>query len=336
MLVSTPTKPFAHGNVACESSMSPKYHHHRRHISKPYDSPTLSPSPLRKRPLFPLITNIPDNDDILHSPYKSPPFAQQSNPFSTSKPQTIPLDDDEGHIFLSTAASTSSQPLLTPIKQPRRVPSRPVLPMSNLFSTPTPFVVEEASSVSRGVGVGTKRKSSTTSTPLRPHNLTPLKLVHSNKECDGIVSFDRLAPPSEPKFITKTPQTKAETEAYLKRQTATLTRLRLSDPDGIGFDCAADDSGCEDDSHVLSPSPTKAKHNGKVAQQPKPLVMDFPHTGKEVVEAVSPGGHVTKRRARSRPVSAELLEGAFRSPRRSPLKVSLYRGHKSIRLTQIH
>jgi mitosis inhibitor protein kinase SWE1 len=30
----------------------------------------------------------------------------------------------------------------------------------------------------------------------------------------------------------------------------------------------------------------------------------------EVAEAVSPGGHVTKRRARSRPVSLELLESA--------------------------
>lgn len=155
-----------------------------------------------------------------------------------------------------------------------------------------------------------------------------MKLLQSNKECDGTLSFDRLAPLSEPRFITKTPQTKTETDAYLKRQTATLTRLRLSDPKGVDFDGAADDSGCEDESHVLSPSPTKVKQIGKASQQPRHLVMDLPYTGKdskEVVEAVSPGGHVTKRRARSRPVSAELLEGAFKSPKRSPFKVGLYR-----------
>ena len=33
----------------------------------------------------------------------------------------------------------------------------------------------------------------------------------------------------------------------------------------------------------------------------------------EVAEAVSPGGHITKRRARSRPVSQELLESAHHS-----------------------
>ena len=34
----------------------------------------------------------------------------------------------------------------------------------------------------------------------------------------------------------------------------------------------------------------------------------------EVAEAISPGGHVTKRRARSRPVSSELLESVQSTP----------------------
>lgn len=41
----------------------------------------------------------------------------------------------------------------------------------------------------------------------------------------------------------------------------------------------------------------------------------------EVVEAISPGGHIVKRRARSRPVSAELLE-LYKSPK-SPINVGL-------------
>ena len=41
--------------------------------------------------------------------------------------------------------------------------------------------------------------------------------------------FDRLAPLGAPTFSAWTPKTKAKTEAYLRRQTATLTKLKLAD-----------------------------------------------------------------------------------------------------------
>ena len=70
----------------------------------------------------------------------------------------------------------------------------------------------------------------------------------------------------------------------------------------------------------------KPKPNSKGGQQhPRSLVFHQAVTkGKEkeeVAEAVSPGGHVTKRRARSRPLSAELREQAFKVPK-SPIRVS--------------
>jgi mitosis inhibitor protein kinase SWE1 len=43
-----------------------------------------------------------------------------------------------------------------------------------------------------------------------------------------------------------------------------------------------------------------------------------------VVEATSPGGHVMKRQARSRPVSQELLESVNYPPSPSPTQVIVY------------
>ncbi|KAJ7287800.1 kinase-like domain-containing protein [Mycena rebaudengoi] len=143
---------------------------------------------------------------------------------------------------------------------------------------------------------GTKRKSSahtTTSTPLR---LAPLTSPNN-----GSVAFHRLAPLPAPKFNARTPQTIAEADAHLRSHTATLTRLSISDLSGE-FDL-------DDDS---PPAPSRPE---------------------EVVEASSPGGHITKRRARSRPVSQELLEAspspvsvafpsALGAPSRSPSSAS--------------
>ena len=301
--------------------MSPKYHHNRNHFSPKSKGSAQyeSPSPLRNRPLFPLSTNIPDSDDMLQSPYSPSHLAPQSNPFLTTKPQAIPADDEEGHIFLATTASIG-KPLLTPVKKLRRVSSRSAL-LFRQPSTAVPVITgDDNTAVSRTVGAGTKRKSSANATPLRTHSITtPLKLTQPNKDAGS--GLHRLAPLTAPKFVVDTPKTKAETEAYLRRHTDTLTRLRLSDPDGIDFNSPADDSGCEmdeDAGHALSPTKPKP---------PKRLVIEAMQAGKgdeEVIEAISPGGHVTKRRARSRPVSVELLEFTFKSPKKSPVKVSCH------------
>ncbi|KAF8161235.1 hypothetical protein B0H34DRAFT_700064 [Crassisporium funariophilum] len=331
MLMSTPTKLYVHRNTPCDNSMSPKYHHRNCTPPRPYDSPMLTPSPLRQRPLFPLSTS---DDDFLQSPYRSPTaLAPLFNPFFAPKPQAI--DDDEGSIFLSSAASGSftpffstsgSQPLLTPVKQVHRAPSRSVLaikPMNTIFGSAAPSA--ELTNTTR-VGVGTKRKSTSNATPLRQHNLTPLKVTHA-KEAPISPSFDRLAPLPAPKFTARTPQTKAETDAYLKRQTATLIRLQISDNNsGANYLDEANDSGCEMDEDDTGNALflNKPRLSGKVSQPQKTLVFHPPPAkGKEkeeVAEAISPGGHITKRRARSRPVSAELLEQSFKSPK-SPSKV---------------
>ncbi|KAG1884494.1 uncharacterized protein F5891DRAFT_971144, partial [Suillus fuscotomentosus] len=57
----------------------------------------------------------------------------------------------------------------------------------------------------------------------------------------------------------------------------------------------------------------------------------------EVTEAISPGGHIIKRRARSRPVSIELLESVNHSPSpkvRSYIDIGIY--IYSIVLTKLH
>ncbi|KAJ7178336.1 hypothetical protein C8R43DRAFT_973022 [Mycena crocata] len=104
---------------------------------------------------------------------------------------------------------------------------------------------------------------------------TPLRLAPLASPNTSRIAFHRLAPLPAPQFTTRTPQSLAETDAHLRSHTATLTRLRISDLNDE-FD------------------------DGPVA----------PSRPEEVVEASSPGGHITKRRARSRPVSQELLEGS--------------------------
>ncbi|KAG6842142.1 hypothetical protein C0991_001635 [Blastosporella zonata] len=324
MIATTPTKDY----LAFRSSPScrPRHATPPRRVSpttdlSSYDSPMLTPSPLRQRPLFPNPFNpvLADPDDLfLQSPFKSPAQAHHLHTlYTTTKPQPISPDDNEGSIFLASPSSSSfspffptsaSQPLRTPVKQIHRFPSRSVLSMTQPKSVLAPFDVPASAT---RVGVGTKRKSTPhSSTPIRQHNLTPLVIAsqRTNSTTD-VVMLDRLAPLPAPKFVASTPQTKAETDAYLRRQTATLTRLKLSDyvEPGDESEAMQNDSGCEmGDDLLFSDAKLKLAANGKGKDK------------EEVAEAISPGGHIIKRRARRRPLSAELLE-SVRSP--SPSKV---------------
>jgi mitosis inhibitor protein kinase SWE1 len=297
-----------------DNSMSPNYHHRHytppRSSAKQSDSPMLTPSSLRHT------TSL---YDPLQSPCKSTAQAQASNPFFTNMPQPIPADDEEGSIFLSSAASDSftsflsSQPLRTPVKQAHRTHSRSILSPVNIFSQSPPSPDPKAST-----RIG-KRKSTLHATPRRQHNLTPLKLF-TPKDSSVSSSFDRLAPLAAPKFTTRTPQTKAETDAYLKRQTATMTKLKISDNNNIvsddEFQGILNDSGCEmdeDSGNALFTSKQQLSDMNSPTSKSK--------NKEEVAEAISPGGHIVKRRARSRPVSAELLE-LYKSPK-SPINVGL-------------
>lgn len=349
MLVSTPpTKHFTHRKHSYDQPMPSSY---QRHYMPPtlcsdspsYDSsPMLTPSPLRRRPLFatqPSPSDLDSDDLFLQSPYKSPAQAHNSNIY-TKHPQPISADDDEGSIFLASASPqitpffppSSSQPLLTPVKKLLRTPSRSALAVKHLNTAPITFTPLNTLTPTSRVGVGTKRKSTPHSTPLRPHSPSLLKVVSAPLDNDPIktLPFDRLAPLSGSRSAARTPQTKAETDAYLKKQTATLTRLKINDVMDE-FDGPDHDSGCEmdedEDALFLRSFRPKGKMGERTSRH-QPLV----YKGKEreeVAEAISPGGHIVKRRARSRPLSAELLEQSLRSPNQSPGPVRSSRGsHK--------
>ncbi|KXN85340.1 Mitosis inhibitor protein kinase wee1 [Leucoagaricus sp. SymC.cos] len=334
MLVSTPTKHCIQPrSPSCDSSM-PQYYSRNRNCtpprfaseSSPFGSPVLTPSPLRQRPLFPTTAgSMQDSDDLFVQPSGHP---ASPNPLAPS-PQPIAADDDEGSIFLSSgpspfAAAFISQPLLTPARQSHRPLNRTALGLRNLNAGLSSTELLPSTSLDSGsrIGLGTKRKSTTHNTPLRHHNLTPLKvaLSASDDRDKSAFLFDRLAPLPTPKTNARTPQTKAETDLYLRRQTATLTRLRISDRGDSGdeFNDDANDSGCEideDEANTLFLSNARMKNKvpslGKSAGR---VLSSKSKSKEEVAEAISPGGHVTKRRARSRPVSTELKQ-SVRSPK---------------------
>jgi mitosis inhibitor protein kinase SWE1 len=333
MLASTSSRDYiALRNSARDPMMSPSCR--SRHYtpprystisSNPPLSPMLTPSPLRQRLFAPdqFYVDLDGPDDFfMQSPYKSAAQAQQ--PGYTINPQLIPPDDENGSISCSSSSpfspffpTSDSQPLRTPVKQTHRVPGRSAL--SPIYSSSS--IGPDPSSVAR-VGVGTKRKS-TPHTPLEQHTLTPLVVTSISNSATGPL-LDRLAPLPAPKFSTGTPQTKAETDAYLQCQTATLTTLRITDlhDSGDEFGGIEDDSGCEmdDDDHceVLFTGSMRLKastgNSSKASRHGPPLNKGKGKEQVEVAEAVSPGGHVNKRRARSRPLSAELLESVKRSP----------------------
>lgn len=335
MLASTPTSDYisirsrareASMSPSCRSSVQQHYHNNtppprlRAQRSTSYDSPMLTPSPLRRRPLFPNDhsgTAQEDEDIFLQSPFRSPQRGVSYPPLLT--------DDDEGGIFLAPQASpfpiSSSQPLRTPVKQAPRMPST-----SFLSAAPPP---PQQQPLTLG---GTKRKStplgSTSgdfSTPLRSRLVTPLGIssaqnVGDPNAGDHGVLFDRLAPLPAPRFVARTPQSKGDTDVHLKKHTETMTRLRICD-----LDSSDEEEDLEGAGDILFSHPaSKASAKGKVKGKSKTaslgralgasLLTMAKNGGKgngnesEVAEAISPGGHITKRRARSRPVSQELLE----------------------------
>ncbi|KAF8638035.1 hypothetical protein AX16_010667 [Volvariella volvacea WC 439] len=287
------------------------------------DSPMKTPSPLKQHPLF---SNAPpsnehDPDDLfLQSPFKS--STSSAHPAFLSKPQPINADDEEGAIFLASSSSvppffpvSASKPLRTPVKQVHRSQSRPVLstkPIHHLSRATSPSL--HIAATDARVGAGTKRKSTAHPvTPLRPHTLTPLKVVSPKTEKDscGSIMFDRLAPITAPRFIDRTPHSKVETEVHLRKQTASLTKLKLTDRleanGGLGLNGGGPGGVGGDDDDESNPlfSKDSVKQSGKASS--RQLLLRNAKGDDEVAEAISPGGHVIKRRARSRPVSAELL-----------------------------
>jgi mitosis inhibitor protein kinase SWE1 len=140
--------------------------------------------------------------------------------------------------------------------------------------------------------VGAKRKPAPLpkTTPLRKPAVTPLKVTtadplptHSSNDS---FSFGRLAPLSAPRFSSRTPQTKVDTEHALRRQAETMTNLRI----GELAACAGDS-----DSDLDQPKLLLNRNDG-------------------IATSISPDGHVTKRRIRSKPSSGEMFEDLADSP----------------------
>ncbi|OBZ68042.1 Mitosis inhibitor protein kinase wee1 [Grifola frondosa] len=220
--------------------------------------------------------------------------------FSAPSPEPI------SYGFLpSTSPGPLRTPLRTPVKQSHRQPDRPALSIKHLNVQLT----------STTASAGTKRKPAPTcTTPLKNRTMTPLVVTSATAQRQGDLNslgFDRLAPLSAPRFVTRTPQSKAETEMHLKRQARDDDNAEYMRPGSRLF--WADDSG----GNLVAPiEMTMVKGKVKassVAKFPEPaLLMGKAHDG--VAELVSPGGHITKRRARSRPISVDLMESAQGTP----------------------
>jgi mitosis inhibitor protein kinase SWE1 len=283
----------------------------------------LTPSPLRRRLLFPAgkkqggDEQNDDSDIFLQSPFKSLPPVHRpySHPFS--KPVTE--DDDEAAIFLSSSSAAPSrcfppkfdQPLHTPIKDSRR----------------TVFAAKKQNTQpAHRVGVGTKRKSVQFSggdfaTPLRPIpsvTCTPLNISAPKPDPSSGIAFHRLAPLPAPRF-TPQPKSKAEADAFVKRQTDTMKRLRIRDMANSDEDWGFVEHQ-DSDEELVQRLPALRKSRSQSVSPKKPFLINvalLPQKGSpqdEVTEAISPGGHILKRRARSRPVSLELLESVRQAP----------------------
>jgi mitosis inhibitor protein kinase SWE1 len=103
---------------------------------------------------------------------------------------------------------------------------------------------------------------------------------------------------------------KAKTEVHLKKQTKTKTELSIADFNDSGVAFNDNDSDCEgnmdngDTLFLEGPSLQPLRMQSTHAVQPS----HGDNRREDIAEAISPGGHVTKRRTRSRPVSLDLLE----------------------------
>lgn len=290
--------------------------------------------------LPPLFKASHDNDNIfLQSPFRSPHPAHTLYPHHrTHKQPSLPIgvdDDDEGSIFLSSSSAAPSPFFPAPSSHSLRTPVRDAPAISRSILKTRALNAQPAASTSQPsalrAGLGTKRKSSGQlggfSTPPRQPVSTPLSISAAKADPASGIAFHRLAPLAAPRFGIRTPQSKAETDAYVKNQAETMKRLRIRDMDNSDEDWGViesgdSDSGCDDPgtrknlfSNRLR---TLAQRTKSQSTSPKKqlLVDAVPQKGNardEVTEAISPGGHIIKRRARSRPVSQELLESVHHS-----------------------
>ncbi|OSD04065.1 hypothetical protein PYCCODRAFT_1365090 [Trametes coccinea BRFM310] len=339
-----PSKRDASMSPSCRAS-TPLFHstppRHQHSSSFHFDNPILTPSPLRRqaRPL----SGPVDADDVFQSPLRAYASYAHRPAFNPDSSMVVD-DDDEDDLFLGPSSSSSSHivppssPL--PLRTPLRTPIKDSLPLSPDRAALSLKHLNVASSAFPIPSAGTKRKPTPIcTTPSRTRAMTPLNVTsavtaRSHDDPSGFL-FDRLAPLSAPRFASRTPHNKAETDLHLRKQAETMTMLSIRD-----LDHSADESGYDSDSDANrirtiekqrrlfletpggSAAPLSSiKHRSNIklsdtADSPdnEPVTRSGLLNDEEVAEAISPGGHVNKRRARSRPVSAELLESVHNTP----------------------
>jgi mitosis inhibitor protein kinase SWE1 len=168
--------------------------------------------------------------------------------------------------------------------------------------------------------------------------LTPLNVTSSASDLgDGEFGFERLMPLPAPSFLTKTPQTKAD-ETHLKRQTDSMGKLKIRDweqsGDESGYDSSAEPKREREGEKRIYAGGAPSSTLKKPRKSPGLSLLIGRNVQKEdeVVESMSPGGHVNKRRARSRPVSAELL-AATPAPRNYEVSCLFHRAYSSAHLS---
>lgn len=283
-----------------------------------------SPSPL-KRHTLPVASM--DDDDVFSSPAPVPFTRRENTP--GRKPGLFDTDDDGLLLAVPSSAqsralfppsSSSPMPLRTPVKQTPisfQTPARPVLSVRQTNTA----------------AAGTKRKPTPSAfiSPEQKCILTPLNITSGDSGDEGF-GFNRLAPLSAPRFTARTPQTKKDTEQHLKKQADSMKKLKLIDRiqsgEESGYDSGAE--AREDEGMALfAAPPTTAKSKAKKSPGLALRVGKSLSNDDEVVESLSPGGHVNKRRARSRPVSTELLRSVATTP--APNKVR-YHQYSSVKV----
>lgn len=274
----------------------------KKQCARPPSFYPVTPSPLKGRALPAPTFDDEDDDNFFSSPKI---IARKENAARPRSNIFAPEDDD--NLFLAAPSSAQSRSIFPPSSSP--MPMRtPVKQTPTAFQTPSrpALSLKPANSPTT---VGTKRKPTAMSynTPEQQYMLTPLTVKSSMSDADSeAFGFDRLAPLPAPSFLVRTPQTRAETEQYLKNQEDSLGKLKIQDRDPSG-----EESGYDSGAEIGRPG---SRSGGSIFldDSSKRLPQLALLIGKslkkdEVAEDISPGGHINKRRARSRPVSAELL-----------------------------
>ncbi|THH09118.1 hypothetical protein EW145_g2227 [Phellinidium pouzarii] len=221
---------------------------------------------------------------------QQPRFRTQNNPPTFRRPPKPPLDDDEG-LFLRSNVGHTSLPL--------RTPDRLSFDLTDLADSGSNLSFSHAP----------KRKiNHMSSSPNVKHGLTPLR-IHQASDEDGTKSFATLAPLQAPRFL----RNRGSAGNNIGGQADSLKQMRISDR---SIDLESDSDSEEEFSSL------RARRN--ISRLARPL-----GDAQEVIESVSPDGHVSKRRARSRPVSLELMASytAGISPK-LPLRNQTRAGHR--------